>query len=60
MATKRTSFLKRQKELRRTERALDKREARRARKEAKLVQQHDSPAIGPSAEETSIDHNTEP
>jgi hypothetical protein len=59
MATKRTSFLKRQKELRRTERALDKREARRARKEAKSAQQNNSPATGLFAEETSIDHNTQ-
>ncbi len=35
MATKRPSFLKRQKELKRHTRALEKREARRERKEAK-------------------------
>jgi hypothetical protein len=35
MATKRPSFLKRQKELKRTARALEKREARKERKEAK-------------------------
>lgn len=35
MATKRPSFLKRQKEMKRTARALEKREARRGRKETK-------------------------
>ncbi len=43
MATKRPSFLKRQKELKRIERALEKREARRGRKEANKEQS------GPSA-----------
>ena len=38
MATKRPSFLKRQKELKRTERAQAKREARRERKEARATE----------------------
>ena len=37
MATKRPSFLKRQKEQKRNARALEKREARRARKEARTT-----------------------
>jgi len=37
MATKRPSFIKRQKELKRTARALEKRQARRERKEAKSL-----------------------
>ena len=36
MATKRPSFLKRQKEMKRNARALEKREARKERKERKL------------------------
>ncbi len=36
MATKRPSFIKRQKEMKRAARAQEKREARRARKESKL------------------------
>jgi len=46
MATKRPSFLKRQKELKRTERALEKREARRIRKATKATQPDDSMAPG--------------
>jgi len=38
MATKRPSFLKRQKEQKRNERALEKREARRVRKESRGVE----------------------
>jgi len=39
MATKRPSFLKRQKEQKRNERALVKRQARQARKEARVNEQ---------------------
>jgi len=39
MATKRPSFLKRQKELKRTARAQEKRDARRGRKEARAMGQ---------------------
>ena len=39
MATKRPSFLKRQKELKRTARAQEKRDARRGRKEARSMGQ---------------------
>ena len=60
MATKRTSFLKRQKELKRNERALDKREARRVRKETRAGQYDDSTAPGLHVEETENNHNTEP
>jgi hypothetical protein len=44
MATKRPSFLKRQKEQKRNARALEKREARRGRKEARLAEQDRSTA----------------
>ena len=49
MATKRPSFLKRQKELKRTARANEKREARRERKQAKS---EGSPEMEPYAEGT--------
>ena len=39
MATKRPSFLKRQKEMKRTAKALEKRQARRERKEARSMGQ---------------------
>jgi len=44
MATKRPSFLKRQKEQRRNERALEKRAARQVRKEAKAAERAGAPA----------------
>ncbi len=50
MATKRPSFLKRQKEMKRAARAQEKREVRRARKESKCLPPQD-PAT--SAEEKS-------
>ncbi len=43
MATKRPSFLKRQKEQKRAQRAQAKRDARREKKEAKLTQQDVAP-----------------
>jgi hypothetical protein len=49
MATKRPSFLKRQKEQKRNARALAKREARRDRKQAKDAEQ----TAPPEAEQTS-------
>ena len=47
MATKRPSFLKRQKEQKRNERALAKREARREKKEAKAMERASGP-VSPS------------
>jgi len=44
MATKRPSFLKRQKELKRTARALEKREARQGRREARSAERNPAPA----------------
>jgi len=52
MATKRPSFLKRQKELKRTARAMEKREARRERKQAKSGGSPNQPDMEPYAEET--------
>ncbi len=43
MATKRPSFLKRQKEQKRAQRAQAKRDARREKKEAKLTHQNGAP-----------------
>jgi hypothetical protein len=56
MATKRPSFLKRQKELKRTARANEKREARRERKQARSVDSDismtpDQPVEGPESVE---------
>ena len=59
MATKRPSFLKRQKELKRTARALEKREARRGRKDARAAERVDSTAPDPSVEGIGQDHDTE-
>jgi hypothetical protein len=52
MATKRPSFLKRQKELKRNARAMEKREARRERKQAKSEGSPQEPGMEPYAEET--------
>jgi hypothetical protein len=41
MATKRPSYIKRLKEQKRSERALEKRDARKARKQAKSSAEHD-------------------
>ena len=59
MATKRPSFLKRQKELKRTARALEKREARKVRKEARTAERSLSTAPDPLVEETVQDHDTD-
>jgi hypothetical protein len=56
MATKRPSFLKRQKEMKRNARALEKREARRARKERVHAEPQNS--ADPGAD--SVDTNEEP
>ncbi len=45
MATKRPSYLKRLKEQKRTERAAEKRDVRRARREAKSVSLHTGESI---------------
>jgi hypothetical protein len=60
MATKRPSFLKRQKEQKRNARALEKREARRGRKEARAMQSDLPAAPGFPAEEIAPNHDTEP
>ncbi len=60
MATKRPSFLKRQKEQKRNARALEKREARRGRKEARAMQRDNPASPGLLAEETEESHDTEP
>ena len=52
MATKRPSFLKRQKEQKRNARAMEKREARRDRRQAKSTGSAELPAAEPNAEET--------
>ena len=46
-ASKRPSFLKRQKEQQRAARALEKREAKRARKQAKLTEIPDAEGLEP-------------
>jgi hypothetical protein len=51
MATKRPSYIKRLKEQRRSERALEKRDARKARKQAKSSAAHEG---GPFTEEIEI------
>jgi len=60
MATKRPSFLKRQKELKRTARALEKREARKGRKEARAVELDDSTEPDRLVEGTEQEHDAEP
>jgi len=57
MATKRPSFLKRQKELKRKARALEKREARRGRKEARATERDISMAPDLSLEGTEQNHD---
>ena len=59
MATKRPSFLKRQKELKRNERALEKREARKGRKEAKATQRDNSTAPGLLVEGPEQNHDAD-
>jgi len=58
MATKRPSFLKRQKEQKRNARAIEKREARRVRREAKTTGNTPLPETGQTVAETV--ENTEP
>ena len=60
MATKRPSFLKRQKELKRTARAQAKREARRERKEAKSTQRDVSETPDQPVEGTETAQDEEP
>jgi len=57
MATKRPSFLKRQKEQKRNARALEKREARNSRKEAKATQGDKSTVPDGFEEETAPDED---
>ncbi len=52
MATKRPSYLKRLKEQKRTERAAEKRDVRRARREAKSVSAHSGDPILEEIENT--------
>jgi hypothetical protein len=59
MATKRPSFLKRQKELKRTARALEKREARRGRKDARAAEPFNSTVPDPSVEGIEQNHDPE-
>jgi hypothetical protein len=59
MATKRPSFLKRQKEQKRNARALEKREARRGRKEARATDRDLPEAPDLVAEETGQNPDTE-
>jgi hypothetical protein len=59
MATKRPSFLKRQKEMKRNARALEKREARRGRKEARAAERQISTAPDLLVEETEQDRDPE-
>jgi hypothetical protein len=60
MATKRPSFLKRQKEMKRTARALEKREARKGRKEARAAELDNPTAPDQFAEGIEADPETEP
>jgi hypothetical protein len=60
MATKRPSFLKRQKEMARNARALEKREARKGRKDAKTDGPDDSIAFDSAVRETEIIQDVEP
>jgi hypothetical protein len=59
MATKRPSFLKRQKEMKRNARALEKREARKGRKEARAAERNLPTAPDPLVEGTGQDHEPE-
>ncbi len=59
MATKRPSFLKRQKEMKRTAKALEKREARRGRKDARAAGHVDIEAADPGVEGIGQDHDPE-
>jgi hypothetical protein len=55
MATKRPSYLKRQKEQKRTARAAEKREARKQRKEVRPAEDSDFiPGIDEAVEETDV------
>jgi hypothetical protein len=58
-ASKRPSFLKRQKEQQRAARALEKREAKRARKQAKLTGVPDQEGPEPLDQETDASEGTE-
>lgn len=60
MAIKRPSFLKRQKEQKRTARALEKREARRGRKEARAAELDNTTAPDQLVAGTEQNHDTEP
>ena len=57
MATKRPSFLKRQKELKRTARALEKREARKGRKDARAAERDNPTAPDTGVEEIEQNHD---
>ena len=57
-ASKRPSFLKRQKEQQRAARALEKREAKRARKQAKLAGVPDTEGPEPLDQETDESEGT--
>ena len=57
MATKRPSFLKRQKEMKRTAKAAEKREARRGRKDARGSEPFDPMAPDPSIQELEPDQD---
>jgi hypothetical protein len=59
MTTKRPSFLKRQKEMKRNARALEKREARKGRKEARAAERNISTAPDPLVEGTGQNHDPE-
>jgi hypothetical protein len=59
MATKRPSFLKRQKEMKRNARALEKREARKGRKEARAAESQISTAPDLLVEETEQTNDPE-
>jgi ribosomal protein S25 len=59
MATKRPSFLKRQKEMKRTARALEKREARKERKGATKPPQEDFAATPDEAVSDQVFDETE-
>ena len=60
MATKRPSFLKRQKEQKRNARALEKREARRGRKDSRGTEDNISEGSDLLVEEAEPDQNPEP
>jgi hypothetical protein len=60
MATKRPSFLKRQKEQKRTARAIEKREARKERKQARSTEQEFSVPPDHPVEEFETSQHTKP